>query len=191
MQNYSSPNRIVWEYFLSLRKLTQSAMDAQNPDLARQAAALAVIMAVTVCEVFLNLWFRIHVEKNGNEGQRELFLKDIKSRVSLDRKLKQWPSQYLAVPLNLISGAGREFILLKALRNSIVHFTSSHNSIKIDNIVIHGLADTTEYDSLSSEQATWALVTSENLVAEIFRLAGVAEKDISHALHTWTGKLPI
>ncbi len=188
MPTYSSPNRIVWEYFLSLRLLAQNARNAQSPELARQAAALAVVMAVTVGEVFLNLWFRVRVEEKGIAGQRESFLKDLQSRASLESKLKHWPARYLSAPLSLSSGAGLEFSLLKALRNSIVHFTSSHESIELDNVSIHGLADTTHYDALSSEQATWALHTAENFVAEIFRLAGVSEKDIPHALHAWTGK---
>ena len=188
MPTYSSPNRIVWEYFLSLRLLAQNAKDAQSPELARQAAALAVVMAVTVGEVFLNLWFRVRVEEKRIADHRESFLKDLASRVSLERKLKHWPTRYLSAPLSLSSGAGHEFSLLKTLRNSIIHFTSSHESVELDSFSIHGLADTADYDGLSSKQATWALQTAENLVAEIFRLAGIEEKDIPHALHAWTGK---
>lgn len=188
MPTYSSPNRVVREYFLSLRLLAQNARDAQSPELARQAAALAVVMAVTVGEVFLNLWFRVRVEEKGIPDQRESFLKDLESRASLERKLKHWPSRYLSAPLCLSSGAGHQFSLLKSLRNSIVHFTSSHESLELANIALHGLADTSDYDALSSEKATWALHTAEDFVAEIFRLAGVAEKDIPHALHAWTGK---
>lgn len=188
MPTYSSPNRIVWEYFLSLRLLEQHARDAQSPELARQAAALAVVMAVTVSEVFLNLWFRVRVEEKCIAGHRESFLRDLESRVSLERKLKHWPTRYLSAPLNLSSGAGHEFSLLKTIRNSIIHFTSSHESVEVNSISIHGLADTSDYDALSSKQATWALHTAENLVAEVFRLAGVAEEDIPHALHVWIGK---
>jgi hypothetical protein len=168
--------------------LEQHARDAQSPELARQAAALAVVMAVTVSEVFLNLWFRVRVEEKCIAGHRESFLRDLESRVSLERKLKHWPTRYLSAPLNLSSGAGHEFSLLKTIRNSIIHFTSSHESVEVNSISIHGLADTSDYDALSSKQATWALHTAENLVAEVFRLAGVAEEDIPHALHVWIGK---
>lgn len=190
MPTFSSPNRIVWDYFLSLRLLAKNARETLSPELSRQAAALAVVMAVTVGEVFLNLWFRVRVEEKAVPGQRESLLKDLQSRAPVQRKLEQWPLRYLSTPLDLKSGAGGEFVRLKSLRNSIVHFTSSHESVDLGGVSIHGLADTSAYDSLSSEHATWALQTAENLVAEVFRLAGVTEKEIPHALHAWAGKPP-
>ena len=104
--------------------------------------------------------------------------------------MEQWPSRYLSAPLDLKAGAGVAFMELKSLRNSIVHFTSSHESIELAGVAIHGLADTSAYDSLSSSEAIWALQTAENFVAGIFRLAGIAEKEIPHALHAWAGKPP-
>lgn len=190
MSVLSSPNRIVWDYFLSLRLLAQNAKEAPSSELERQAAALAVVMAVTVGEVFLNLWFRVRVEEKAIAEHRDSLLKDLNSRAPLQRKLEQWPTRYLSAPLNLKSGPGLEFVNLKTLRNSIIHFTSSHESVELAGVRIHGLADTSAYDSLSSEQAIWALQTAEGLVAEIFRLAGVAEKEIPHALHSWAGKPP-
>ncbi|RTL56477.1 MAG: hypothetical protein EKK46_04520 [Rhodocyclaceae bacterium] len=168
----------------------QNAKEAQGPELARQATALAVVMAVTVGEVFLNLWFRVRVEEKAVPGHRDSLLKDLNVRIPLHHKLKHWPSRYLSAPLDLNSGAGGEFVKLKSLRNSIVHFTSSHESIELAGVTIHGLADTSAYDSLSSKQAVWALQTAENFVAEIFRLADIAEKEIPNALHAWAGKPP-
>lgn len=191
MPTYSSPNRIVWEYFLSLRLLSERARAAESPELCRQAAALAVVMAVTVGEVFLNLWFRVRVEERRITEEREALLKDLTTRVSLDRKLKSWPSRFLSAPLDVGDGPGGEFMRLKTLRNSIVHFTSSHEGVDLGEFTLHGLADTTDYDALSSTHAAWALKTAENLVGEIFRLAGTSGKDIPHALHVWTGKLPV
>ncbi len=190
MPTFSSPNRIVWEYFISLRLLTQNAKQAPSAELARQAAALAVVTAVTVSEVFLNLWFRVRVEDRGDPEERKSLLKDLNSRASIQRKLERWPSRYLSAPLDLEAGAGGEFTKLKLLRNSIVHFTSSHESVEFAGITIHGLADTSDYDSLCADHAMWALQTAENLVAEVFRLAGYNEKEIPHALHVWAGRPP-
>jgi hypothetical protein len=148
--------------------LAQNAREAPSPELSRQAAALAVVMAVTVGEVFLNLWFRVRVEEKGIPSQRESLLKDLNSRASVQRKLEQWPLRYLSVPLDLNSGAGGEFVRLKSLRNSIVHFTSKHESVDLGGVSIHGLADTSAYDSLSSEHATWALQTAEILWLSFF-----------------------
>jgi hypothetical protein len=134
----SSPNRIVWEYFDSIRRLVEETRDTSTPELCRQNAALAVIMAITAVEVFLNLWFRIRVEELQSTTKRDAFLKDISSRKSLDHKLKNWPTSYLDKSLNLSSGAGAEFIKLKGLRNSIVHFSSTHETFQYENVVING-----------------------------------------------------
>jgi len=191
MPTYSSPNRIVWDYFWSLRLLEENARKAPSPELARQSTALAVVMAVTVVEVFLNLWFRVRIEERKVPGEREAFLKELSARISLDRKVNQWPSRYLSGPLNFNSGAGAEFMKLKKLRNSIIHFTSSHQSVDLGEVAVHGLADTTEYDSLTASNASWALQTAEDVVAQVFRLAGIAAKEVPNALHAWAGRVPV
>jgi hypothetical protein len=189
MSIYSAPNRIVWDYFFSLRHLVQEAKEAKSQELERRSSALAVVMAATATEVFLNLWFRVHIEKKGSPKQRRSLLNDLSSRKSLQYKLKQWPSQYLFARLDLKSGAGAEFNKLKSLRNSIVHFTSSHETIDFaPGITITGMANTSRYDSLCADDAIWALQTAENFVAEIFHLAGVTENEIPRLLHAWIAK---
>lgn len=189
----SSPNRVVWEYFFSLRRLTDEAKSAPSPELCRQCAALAVIMAVTAAEVFMNLWFRVRIEEQHSVAEKDAFLKDLSfpRPASLDSKLKRWPERYFGIPIDLSSGPGAEFVKLKSLRNSIVHFTSSHDSVELEGVAIHGLADTTDYDGLGYEHANWALRTAENLVAEIIRMAGASEKEVRHALHAWTGGVAV
>lgn len=193
MSILSSPNRVVCEYFVSLRRLAEEAKKAPSQELCRQSAALAVIMAVTVSEVFMNLWFRVRIEERHSVAEREAFLKELSfpRPVSLDRKLRKWPERYLGGSIDVSSGPGAEFIKLKSLRNSIVHFTSNHESIELEGVAIHGLANTTDYDGLGYEQANWALQTAENFVAEIFRKSGVSEENIRHGLHAWTGKGPV
>lgn len=189
-RTFSSPNRIVWEYFLSLRLLEENARKAASPELARQATALAVIMSVTVVEVFLNLWFRVRVEERDIPGERESLLKDLSARISVDRKLRQWPKRYLTRAIDFERGAGSELMKLKQLRNSIVHFTSSHEGIDFEGVAIHGLADTTSYDALNQSTANWALRTAESFIEELLSSAGYAATEIPHILHAWTGKAP-
>jgi hypothetical protein len=123
MVTLSSPNSVVWEYFWSLRQLVSSAREAPSPQLSRQATALAVIMAVTVGEVFLNLWFRVRVEERHTKPQRDALLKDLAHPfLSLDGKLKQWPKRYLGQALDHSAGPGAAFMALKSIRNSIIHF---------------------------------------------------------------------
>jgi len=76
---------------------------------------------------------------------------------------------------------------IKELRNSIIHFSSSHTTFEHANVVIRGLADTTDYDSLSFEKARGALFSAEDVISEIFLLAGVVPENIPHMLHAWTG----
>lgn len=185
---YSSPNRIVWEYFLSLRLIEKSARDAPSPEIARQQAALAIIMCVTVVEVFLNMWFRVKVEEINNEDRRKSLLKDIADRRTIEYKLKEWTKRYLERLLNLDVGPGKKFSEIKQLRNSIVHFTSNHESLELtEDVAIHGLAETTNYDSLNALNATCALKTAEEMVLEIFNLANLDSEQVSINMHAWTG----
>lgn len=183
-----SPNRVIWEYFSSLHQLVVVAKGARTRELRRQSAALAIIMSVTVVEVFLNVWFRVRVEKSHDKVKLDGFLNDLSPPFkSLDRKLQDWPKQYLGKKLDLQSGAGRAFKDLKDLRNSIIHFTSAHEPFEYDNVTIHGLANFTAYDALNYDSANAALKTAQALVAEIFRLAGSPPEDISNELRAWTG----
>ena len=187
----SSPNRIVMEYFDSVRRLVKETKDANTPNLCRQNAALAVIMAVTAVEVFLNLWFKLKAEEANLAGKKSLFSEDLEKRITLEKKLDRWPMRYLNKTLNFSAGAGAEFNKLKTLRNSIVHFTSTHSSFEYESIAIHGLANTTEYDNLSFDKARWSLFTAEDVLAELFALSGTTRENIPSLLQLWTGRAPL
>ncbi len=189
MTNLSSPNRIVWEYLEALRRLVIESREAEAESTRRQSAALAVVMAVTVVEVFFNLWFRVRAEERHTPEQVELLISELGNPRpwSLDKKLRHWPKRYLGKELDLNQGPGAEFMRVKSLRNSIVHFSSSYTAFEHENIVIRGLADTTAYHDLSFEKARATLLAAENIIEEVFVLAGVAPGNIRHALHAWTG----
>lgn len=180
-----SANRMTWEYIASLRLLVEMAQVAESRESERRVTMLAVIQAVTVGEVFLNLWFRVHVD--GNPEHRQSLLKDLKSRKGLEYKIKVWPLRYLQGPLNLTSGAGGEFSRLKTLRNSLVHFTSTYETVRLGGESLGGMADITDYEALTADEAVWAYHTVEGFVAEVFRRAGIAEGNLPAALHAWTG----
>jgi hypothetical protein len=179
----------VWEYFLSLRLLTENARKAGSSELARQQAALALIMSVTAVEVFVNLWFRIRVEGSGNPNHRLTLEEDLLKRRSLESKLKNWPKRYLGHELDLNNGPGQNFALIKKKRNAIVHFTSTHQTIQIGPVHFHGMADTTEYDTLTATDASNALQAAIQLVGEIFRLADIKDQELKGAMHSWTGTI--
>lgn len=189
MTTLSSPNRIVWEYFLSLRLIEQSAKSAPSPEISRQQAALALVMSVTAVEVFINLWFRVRVEEGSDPEMRASLLKDLNERRSIEAKLKNWPKRYLGAELDLTSGAGAKFSEIKRKRNSIVHFTSTHETAELGLYSLHGMADTSEYDSLSLSDAEHAVEAAIGLISEIFRLAGLSSTEIAGAMHGWTGTI--
>lgn len=193
MTNLSSPNRIVWEYFETLRRLVVESRDSEGDSTRRQSAALAVVMSVTVVEVFFNLWFRVRAEERHSQAEIAQLVSELgyPRPWSLDRKLKHWPKRYLGKELDLTTGVGAEFMRIKALRNSIVHFNSSHTTFDHENVVVRGLADTTDYDELSFEKARSALFAAEGVIGEVFLLAGVAPENVPHMLHGWAGRPPV
>ncbi len=80
---------------------------------------------------------------------------------------------------------------IKDLRNSIVHFNSTHTTLKYEGVEIQGLADTSDYDALSFEMARNALFASEEIIAEVLALAGVEREKVKYMLHSWTGRPPV
>lgn len=175
MTNLSSPNRIVWEWFTALKRLVAQSCSTEREADRRQCSALAVVMSVTVVEVFLNLWFRVHAEHNYTSEVVAILVSELEHPLpwSLDKKLRNWPNPYLGNELDLSSGPGTEFMRIKDLRDSIIHFNSTHTTLSYEGIEIQGLADTTDYDSLFYDKARNALFAAVNLITEVFNLAGV------------------
>ncbi len=186
---HSTPAGVVVEYFESLRWLAESARRATDLAQARRIAAMATILAVTAVEVFLNLWFRVLVDDRNDAKLKARLVSDLDKPMSLDQKLTEWPVRHFNQAFDLVAGAGRAFIDLKAVRNGIVHFKTSHETIQASNVIIHGLANTTHYDALNAASAERALSVAEGVVAEVMRLAGFDEVTANHALAAWIGKV--
>lgn len=184
----STPAGVVVEYFESLRWLVKATNGTSDSILARRLAAMCTIMAVNAVEVFLNLWFRVLVTERSNAELQEMFSKELENKVTLEQKLSQWPKKYLFSEMDLSTGVGRAFASLKFRRNKIIHFSSSHETIRAPQIIIHCLADTTDYDALCAASADEALNVAEALVTEIFRLAGFNAIEQNNALAVWIGK---
>ncbi|UYG01264.1 hypothetical protein [Halomonas sp. GD1P12] len=190
----SSPSYMVWELFQALRRLcvrVAESSDVEDDSTARQDAALCVILAVQCVEVFFNVYFRILITEPAYAHAVEKISADLTStRCGLDRKIKEWPLIVFGQKLNLGEGAGQQFITLKNIRHELMHFTSTHETFSIPGIAIHGMADTSVYHSLSTKTAIEALNTAEEFLCEVFILRGISTENLSHALHSWTGKPP-
>jgi len=188
----STPNMMVWQYFQALRRLcfTIEQYQDQEKERTQQDAALATILGVTGVEIFMNVYFRVLVDEEPYKHAAMYVLDDLENQISLDKKIKNWPQVVLGRKLDLSSGAGQLFSGLKNLRNKLVHFSSSHESIELQDFKIQGMADTSVYTSLNARSAINALDVAERFICEIFRLRGISEHELPHALHSWTGKIP-
>jgi hypothetical protein len=185
---------MVTELFQALRRLcarVAEAHAAKDESALRQDAAISVILAVQCVEVFFNVYFRVLISEPAYAHAAEKISEDLARKCGLDRKIKDWPKLAFDKKLPLDKGAGQRFIVLKKLRHELMHFTSSHEMLAIPGIAIHGLADTTAYDSLSVQAALEALHTAEEFLCEVFTLRGIAPNDLPHELHSWTGRPPI
>jgi hypothetical protein len=188
MPTYSTSSGVVREYFECLRWLSGAAREVEDIQHSRRLAAMATIQAVTAVEVFMNLWFRAFVEDRKDEDLHGALLRDLKAKTSLERRLATWPKKYLGTKLDLREGPGGDFVRLKNIRNSIVHFHTTHETVRAPQLIMHGLADTTEYDALNSNSAQSALAIVEEFVAEIFRLAQFDAATSENALAAWIAK---
>lgn len=178
---------MIWSYFSALRRMCYQIEEHSSDRHIKEDAALCVITAVTVVEVFLNVYFQILISEQAYTHAKEKIENDLRAQVSLDKKLKEWPEAVFGKKINFGSGAGQKFMELKNLRNGLVHFSSSWETIEIPGVTINGLADTSAFNSLGEHSAIQALTTAEGFLAEVFRLRGIKEEDMSEALHAWTG----
>ncbi|MEA2880604.1 MAG: hypothetical protein QOF14_5800 [Hyphomicrobiales bacterium] len=183
----SSPNRIVWLYFSSLRRVI-AHIDANAPEESIKAeAAICIMLAVTVVEAFLNVYVRVAVGEAQSAAHAASVQKDITDRRSLDYKLKNWPTRVFGKALDREAPAVKAFMALKSKRNALVHFTSSHETLQLPAITIGGLTDTSVFDDLTAADGRSAHRIAEAMVAEVFRLRGIPESQIPQLLHLWTG----
>ena len=145
-RSLSSPNHIVWELFEALRRLcirVTKAQDTQDAAAVRQDSALCIILAVQCIEVFFNVYFRVLISESAFAHANERISADLqKTQVGLDRKIKEWPKLVFGRKLSLDKGSGQKFVKLKNLRHTLMHFTSSHETISIPGVAINGMADT-------------------------------------------------
>lgn len=156
---------------------------------------MCVFLSVTVVETFLNAFFRIVVTEDGYTQHAKTILDGLSGQsryADLETKIKEWPKCIFGKSLNLASGAGQHFVTLKNTRNDLMHFTSSHDTIKVsDGVYLSGMADTGIFDSLDANMAIEALKTAQGFISEVLLTKGVKPEDIPKNIHFWTGMPPI
>ena len=181
---------MVHEYFEILRRLVAGLRDITDKAQLRRQIALCIFQSVTAVETFLNVYFRVAVSEKEFKHHEQYFLKTITNRNSLEYKLKNWPKTIFNRKLSMDSGIGKSFLDLKNLRNSLMHFVSSHDTIQLGSMTIHGLTNIDLYENLKVDDAYTALEVAESFLCEVFRLRGIDETQIHFMLRLWSGKGP-
>jgi hypothetical protein len=183
---------MVWEYFETLRRAVARSRAEQDPNKQRQEISIAVFLAVTTVETFLNMFFRVLADEGGYRQHRQRLLEDIQNRRSLEYKWMHWPKLFFGRAVDEAGGQGRQFQELKDLRNRLMHFTSTHETkVLPGNTIIMGLAETSAFDDLKATDAERALSAAEGAITVVLEAKGVPESEISGVVHHWTGKIPV
>lgn len=186
----ASHNTMLWQFHSSLNRQIGLATLATDVDERRQNVAVCIVLSVTLVETFFNMFFRVVVSEAGFKQFNEKIAQDFEDQVPLDHKIKEWPKLVFGKSLDLSQGIGQKFIELKNLRNWLMHFTSSFESVSFDNITIQGLADISTYEALGVQDATQSLTTAEGIISEVLKLRGAQAEHIPSNLQYWLGKIP-
>ena len=187
----ATPNYILWEYFTCLSEQVKSINELTDKKDIQRKALLCVFLSITIVETFLNIYFRQLAEESGFKSHRDQTLKELVEIVPLDLKIKVWPRRFLGNGLDFSYGIGQRFMTLKKLRNNLMHFKSSYESIEIPGIRIQGVTNIAPYETLDKNVAMESLCVAKEMIQEIFRLKGINAEDIQGALHNWIGEVPV
>ena len=190
-RSLSSSHWLVCQYFQTLRRYC-TALSKQKDSAseeARQDTAVCITLSVQCVEVFLNVYFRRIADDERFAHVHDELMNDLKNRsFGLSRKIDKWPKLVFKRKIDKGSVIGRRFSDLQKLRNGLMHFQHDNISIEMPGLAVHGLSDTTAFDSLTAETALDALDVAESFALEIFKLQGVPETALAGHMRRWTGK---
>lgn len=190
-QTLASPQTIIWHYLNGLRRTCARCVNESNLEFQKEDAAQCLMLSVTVVDAFLNVYFQVLVNTDKYTFAKSEIDSGLKRKIPIDRKIKEWPKLLFDKSINLGKGAGQKFMDIKGKRNSLVHFSSSYETLELpDNVFIHGLADISFYESLTSDDALAALNATENFLREVFKVSGHSEESVHHCMHLWAGIVP-
>jgi hypothetical protein len=152
---------------------------------------VCIMLAIAAVETFLNVFFRVVVTESGFTGHAKRVLDDLDKRRSLDHKLRNWPRDILGEGLDFTATVPAGFMKLKEKRNRLMHFTSSHQTLELPNVEIRGLAEMSDFETLTPADANSAVDMAEGMVRELCRLRGARPEQLDQLLALWTGRPPI
>lgn len=190
-QALASPQSIIWEYYSCLNRRLVEIEQQEESRTQKQDLAVMLMLSVTIVEAFMNAFFRVVVGESEYKDHESRFLKDIDSRISLERKIKEWPKKILGRRLDFSKGGVREFMQLKDHRNLLMHFVASYETIELPGpVIINGLSNMEAYEALAIEKANQYPAIIRGFAYEIFTCRGIGSDNHPHAFHRWFGEPP-
>ena len=187
---------MVTRCFRALSMLLSEIEDMESSDYQKDKIFLSLMLSVNTVETFINVYFRVIAEQEKFATSKDMILSDLShdngsKALGLKSKLNNWPPKVLGKSVNWSSGVGSEFEELRKKRNKLMHFISGYETLEFDNIKIHGLSNTSDFDNLSYADATNSYRVAFLFVEYILKLAGTSEKNLPHAMHHWAGIPPM
>jgi hypothetical protein len=177
---------MVMEYWAVLQGIVHPDHSALDEVQERRQTALAILFAIAVVETFLNIYFRLQVAKEPFQIHEGTILDDLDKRRSLEYKLSHWPNLLFRKTFDQSAGVGLQFKELKDLRNKLMHFTTSHETLRIGDAELHGVSDISIYHNLTLQDSYHAWQTAHSTIAEILRLSGKTDDQVTREMIHWT-----
>lgn len=189
--HFGSSNFITHNYYHCLLRQLGHAQSASTDMDRSQDLLVCLFMAVTTVEAFPNIYFRVVVDHKDYSEHAQGLLDDLKNRIPLKKKMRNWPKRIFRKKLNFGSQPVQRFEDLRKHRNSLMHFQSTHESLQTPGpVTIAGLPNITAYKTLTLEKAQEYPETVRHFTYEIFKAQGASKDQLPHAFDAWFGSPP-
>ena len=134
----SSPNRVPWQLFGMLERFA-CAPEAISPDVIQQNALSSIFIATATIEAFTNIFFRVVADEPVFSHARHTIIANLNDRRrSTAANLREWTNLAFGRQIDTDDRRWRAFDELRRLRNRLVHFRSTHETLTIDTATIVG-----------------------------------------------------
>ena len=184
----ASQHALVSHYFQFARRTVIEA-ESLPPDSDRPTfIAAVIILVVGAVEAYLNIVGRLWLEQVPNFEHADRIRDDLERRVPFGKKLRTWPQLLFGQPLALDAGTPKEFLELVELRNYLMHFTSTDDTLQVENVTVRGFTDMSRFYQLDAAAGRNAIDLAESTIFELIRLQNLSEERVLLAGTMWTGR---